>query len=62
MPRCTYMHVTYVLYGTVRMYVRVRSCGAHAAAIYGAETLAVSSPYGGSNAPATIFISVTATP
>lgn len=45
-------------------YVRVRtySYGAHAAAIYGAETLAVSPPYGGSNAPATIFISVTATP
>jgi len=38
------------------------SWSVHAAAIYGAETLAVSPPYGGSNAPATIFISVTATP
>lgn len=44
------------------MYVRACSRGVHAAAIYGAETLAVSPPYGGSNAPATIFISVTATP
>lgn len=45
-----------------RYNARVRFRGAHAAAIYGAETLAVSPPYGGSNAAATIFISVTATP
>jgi len=43
------------------MYLRACSRDVHAAAIYGAETLAVSPLYGGSNTLATIFISVTAT-